>query len=805
MRWYQRFALVCLATLLQSNFASAQFGGLKLPSFGGSSGGSKPPSFNLPKLPPPKPQSFSAPKPNLSLPKPNLSLPKPNLSTPKPNLSLPKPNTNFPKPNVNIPKPNPTIAKPSLPNIPKPNPTIAKPSIPKPNTTIAKPNVLGGNLPKPNVNIPKPTVNIPKPTGILGNSGPTFSGGPIKGKALAEEMSDPIKKKPPVVTNPPKKDPKGGITYESDTATSVKKDPKPKPPVVVTGPRVTPKPDKTKDILEGLIPIVPILIDAGRNTNPQPIFTQPTGPGFVRPQPTQEYQPQPATYVQPAPQAIPLAAPINSIVTKKRFAFNPLSNAVTFNFNSTQAETDARQQLEATEAKRMLDIAMAENLRNMPDGPQRTQLLKEWEELVSSGSKTEDVQKFLDRNGPPPLGNNTLPAAVLDFGKMRQEFGNYADKLNNGTFSSPEERDQALADLQTSLTTFNQTATPQFAVTLQEKMSNMQNFNTMGKLAAATAEMENPYPTLIQGATQMEMPLCFVSEMTGYPVMGCEPIAEQVFPTTGPNVTPAMILLANPPATGQPVGYRLGGYGFEMASGDEQQLDRQYVLSFDTGTGAQRQYTLSDGYYEWRVDPQTGWDVYKTKVAITIDNSRYDGTFEYLVNGELVRLAPGEVAEHASDSLIEVAFHSGREGLEHRKLLKPGQYLVGLDPAYGALDLFKTEKVEAFEAKQPEYLSSTDLGGSRATQRERVQALLAQMKKPGAKDDKPADAVATTAGGEKNTGKKKVSALGKSKPAASPDDLLKMIKPKAAANAVPEPPAPGIVAPPAALAEPTFE
>jgi hypothetical protein len=200
------------------------------------------------------------------------------------------------------------------------------------------------------------------------------------------------------------------------------------------------------------------------------------------------------------------------------------------------------------------------------------------------------------------------------------------------------------------------------------------------------------------------------------------------------------------------------------------------VLAFDPGNGTQKKYTLSNGYYEWRVDQATGWDLYKTKVALEIDNSRYDGVFEYLVNGELARLEPGEVAEHSSDVLIEIAFHSGREGLEHRKLLKPGRYMVGLDPNYGAIDLFAADKVENFEAKQPGYIASTSLAGSRATKKQRIEALLAQLKKPGTESK---DVVAPQLAG-KTTAKKPVSPLGKKKTSASAEDLLKSLKSKAA-------------------------
>jgi len=507
--------------------------------------------------------------------------------------------------------------------------------------------------------------------------------------------------------------------------------------------------------------------------NPRPVVTQPTGPTFVRPAPTQQVQPLPRQ-----PQVVNRPAPANPIVTRKQYhSLNQLSNPVSFNLDTTQAETDARQEVEAAQAVDILNSDISASIGSIVTKTNDTQMNADWNEVTLGGNKTEDVQKFLEKYGPN--GNNKLPADVVEMFEIRQEFATYADGLRAGTFTTPEERDTALADLQTSLEQYVVGKNPTYAATLQEKMTNMQNYNTLGKLAVATAETENPYPTLVQGATQAEMPLAFVCEMTGYPVMGVEPIAEQQIPTESFTPTAASITIANPAANAQGVAYRLSTYDYTMSAGDEQTLDRSYVLSFDNGAGAQKSYTLTDGYYEWRLDPQAGWDLYKIKVTVVLDNSRHDGPFQYLLQGEPQTIAAGEVVEFTSDNLIEVAFHSGREGIEHFKRLKPGMYIVGLDPDYGALDLFPATKVEAFEAKQPPYLASTEQAGSHATKAQRVEALLAQIKKPG---DQPAAKAEAAKPAGKSAAKKGVSPLGKKAPAASAEDLLKSIKPKAASG-----------------------
>jgi hypothetical protein len=707
---------------------------------------SLPKSFNPPKISAPKTSGFTPPK---------ISPPKTNFNPPK--ISPPK--TNFNPPKISPPKTN-----------------FNPPKISPPKININPPKVSGTKLPPlnpPKVNIPKPDVKIPNPFG--GNSSPGFAGTPGTKK--------PTTTKPSGGKGPRVIDPSGpNITFDYDTATSTTKPKPPKPPVVNNTnpgtvkqpPRVDPGVKILTDVLGGLSNLPP----PSQGYPLPPIQVDPRPTVVVRPQP--QPQPQPPTYVPTQPRMSPTLTPVprNTVVTEKKLPLNPLSNPVEFNLDTTQAETDARQEVEAAQAVSMLDTHIIEDIKNMPDGPQKEELLKAWQDVVRGGGKTEDVHAFLEKYGPN--GNMTIPAETLGYLDMRQDLSTYADNLRKGAFTTSEERDQALADLQTSLSAFNQGKNDKYAATLQEKLTNMQNYNTLGKLAVAVQESENPYPILVQGATQADMPLALVSEMTGYPVMGVQPVSEQTMPVAA-SEAPATIMLHNPNNNGAGVGYLLAGYQYSMQPGEDQVLDRQYVLSFDPGNGTQKQYTLGTGYYEWRVDPQTGWDISKKKVALVIDNSRYDGVFEYLVNGELVRLGPGEIAEHSSDTPIEVAFHSGREGLEHRKLLKPGRYLVGLDPTMGALDLFAADKVEAFEVNQPAHVASTTIGGSHATKAQRVQALLAQLKKPG----EPATGKGVTPPGA--TAKKSVSPLGKKTPSASPADLLKSIKSKAASSETNDP------------------
>ncbi|QDT73586.1 hypothetical protein [Lacipirellula limnantheis] len=103
---------------------------------------------------------------------------------------------------------------------------------------------------------------------------------------------------------------------------------------------------------------------------------------------------------------------------------------------------------------------------------------------------------------------------------------------------------------------------------------------------------------------------------------------------------------------------------------------------------------------------------------------------------------------------------------------------MGVDPDNGQLDLFDADKVQAAAAQEPEYLASTIVGGSNATQTPRVEALLAQLKSADghiALETDDSEAAATSG--------KAVSPLGgASGSAQSVEALLKSLKKKEASG-----------------------
>ncbi len=423
---------------------------------------------------------------------------------------------------------------------------------------------------------------------------------------------------------------------------------------------------------------------------------------------------RPPQYTRPAPKPAP---PKNVVKTRKK----PAINKVNFSFLSARAsaETDARQSVEAEKSKAMLDVEITEQITNTGN----KKMLDAWNEVVKNGSTTSDVSQFTKTFG------GAMSSGLKDTMDLRQGFSAFSDALQAGTLTFQEKEIvlQALADKTQSLGSRpGQSST--FWGTIDANISNMGDFNKLGQIADLSQNSRNPFSPLMQGIYQLGMPTMFASELTGLPVIPIDPINE----FTG---NAASIIIYNPSSTGESVNYLLAGNKYSMEPGFQQTLAKSYTISFETGaSGGKKQYTLADGVYEWRMDATKGWDLFVVPVNVTIDNSRYEGEFKYLLDNKPYTLGLGEVVEHTSKKPIEIAFDPGKGGKERRKLLRSSTNVVGIDPEHGHLDLFDSKKVDEHMAGQPEYLSSTRLAGNNASRSQRVQALLSQMKGAGQQD-----------------------------------------------------------------------
>ena len=111
---------------------------------------------------------------------------------------------------------------------------------------------------------------------------------------------------------------------------------------------------------------------------------------------------------------------------------------------------------------------------------------------------------------------------------------------------------------------------------------------------------------------------------------GPEPGTGEV-PEGGPR-----LVLVNPKDSGGPVNYLLDGKSSTSEPGTTQTLSGQptWQVEFDRGEASgQARYTLTEGTYTFTVT-EKGWELYRTKFDVTLDNSSNPNDFHY-VQGDL--------------------------------------------------------------------------------------------------------------------------------------------------------------------------
>src|SRR5690606_19347575 len=139
---------------------------------------------------------------------------------------------------------------------------------------------------------------------------------------------------------------------------------------------------------------------------------------------------------------------------------------------------------------------------------------------------------------------------------------------------------------------------------------------------------------------------------------------------------------------------------YTMRPGESQWLETTYEITFHRGGqfGTAR-YSLPPGTYEFVVTDR-GWDLKRRTYEVTIDNSRYPGSFGYTVGTQQFTLQPCERRSPQTDYPLVVVCGRGDGGQPPRKRLRPGTYQVGIDVHHARLDLFP--------ATQPSSLLSGD-------------------------------------------------------------------------------------------------
>ncbi|MGN6546996.1 MAG: hypothetical protein ACTHK7_18215 [Aureliella sp.] len=97
------------------------------------------------------------------------------------------------------------------------------------------------------------------------------------------------------------------------------------------------------------------------------------------------------------------------------------------------------------------------------------------------------------------------------------------------------------------------------------------------------------------------------------------PVAANAVPVT--NYAPAVggtFTLTNTPSNGGPIRYSLNNFTYTMNPGESQsvQLDRDWVITFDSGFNKTMRYRMEPGRYEFIVSPEAGWNVVRHVSAV---------------------------------------------------------------------------------------------------------------------------------------------------------------------------------------------
>ncbi|HET6883710.1 MAG TPA: hypothetical protein VFI31_26385 [Pirellulales bacterium] len=189
------------------------------------------------------------------------------------------------------------------------------------------------------------------------------------------------------------------------------------------------------------------------------------------------------------------------------------------------------------------------------------------------------------------------------------------------------------------------------------------------------------------------------AEALGLPLINDEPLpdAEGAPQRSG-------TLIFNPRKHGETIRYVLNGEEYIMRPGTSQRLrtGQQWVIEYDRGANAGvSRYTLRDGTYVW-TPTERGWQLYKQRYDVTIDNSRNPRDFHFVLNDEpmVVRAGHARKITNAYPFVIEYDRGNSTEMVQ-KSINFSGNVEVGVNAEDNLLDLFP-EQQNAKRAEEPE-------------------------------------------------------------------------------------------------------
>jgi hypothetical protein len=189
------------------------------------------------------------------------------------------------------------------------------------------------------------------------------------------------------------------------------------------------------------------------------------------------------------------------------------------------------------------------------------------------------------------------------------------------------------------------------------------------------------------------------AEALGLPVVNDDPLpdAEGAPQRSG-------TLIMNPRKHGETIRYVLNGEEYIMRPGTSQRLQkgRPWRIEYDRGADSGvATYTLSDGTYVW-TPTEHGWQLYKQRYDLTIDNTRNPKDFRFVVNDEpnFVRGGHTRTIHNVYPIVIEYDRGNGTQ-MVSKAVNFSGNVEVGVNAEDNLLDLF-AEQGNAKRAVEPE-------------------------------------------------------------------------------------------------------
>jgi hypothetical protein len=129
------------------------------------------------------------------------------------------------------------------------------------------------------------------------------------------------------------------------------------------------------------------------------------------------------------------------------------------------------------------------------------------------------------------------------------------------------------------------------------------------------------------------------------------------------------------------------------------------VVGFDRGASlGDATYTVADGTYYF-TPAESGWNLYRQRFDVVLDNSENPSTFNYSLNGEQKTVPASRTATITGNYPLVVRFDRGNGLQRASKVLNfSGTVQVGVNARDNLWDLFPTDagyrEVSKFEAFQ---------------------------------------------------------------------------------------------------------